>query len=42
MVNLKREQRLDRSNFWTRGATLTIPPVERFGIQLLSPSARSL
>ena len=36
MVNLKREQRLNRWNFWTRGTTLTIPPVERFGIKIMS------
>ena len=36
MVNLKREQRLERWNFWTRGATASVQPVERFGISIMS------
>jgi len=36
MVNLKRTQRLERWQFWSRGGSISIEPVERFGLKVMS------
>jgi len=36
MVNLKRTERLEQWNFWTRGRTISHEPVERFGLRIMS------
>jgi ATP-binding protein involved in chromosome partitioning len=36
MVNLKRTERLDRWQFWSRAAPISIEPVERYGIEIMS------
>jgi ATP-binding protein involved in chromosome partitioning len=36
MVNLTRHERLDRWQFWSRERRLSIEPVERFGVKIIS------
>ena len=36
MVNLTRKERLDRWQFWSRASAISIEPVEKFGLKIMS------